>query len=43
MSRPAIRRTHAVAGSIALLTTLTFWTSTVMSELGGYPETIVDV
>lgn len=36
-------RIHAIAGGIALLTIITFWTSTVLSELFGSHETIAMV
>ncbi len=36
-------RIHAIAGGIAFLTILTFWTSTVLSELFGSYETIAFV
>lgn len=36
-------RIHAIAGLIGLMTILTFWTSTVASELLGRPETIAAV
>jgi hypothetical protein len=37
------RRVHPVAGVVALLTMLTFWTSTVAAELFGSTEDIVAV
>ena len=36
-------RIHAIAGLTGLVTILTFWTSTVASELLGAPETIAAV
>ena len=36
-------RIHAIAGLVGLMTILTFWTSTVASELFGTPETIAAV
>jgi len=36
-------RVHAAAASIALLTLLTFWTSTALSELSGDGATILQV
>ena len=36
-------RIHAVSGALALLTILTFWTSTVASELFGSPQQIAAV
>ena len=38
-----LKRVHPIAGLIAFLTILTFWTSTVASELSGSPEMIVAV
>lgn len=43
MIRTARRLVHAVAGGVALLTILTFWTSTVAVELAGSPGSIVAV
>lgn len=43
MNRPAVRRAHATAGGLALLTVLTFWVSTVGVEVAGSPESIVTV
>lgn len=43
MNRPAVRRAHATAGGLALLTVLTFWVSTVSVEVVGSPESIVTV
>lgn len=37
------KRIHAISGAIALLTIITFWTSTVASELFGSPEQIAAV
>ena len=36
-------RIHAIAGLVGLMTILTFWTSTVASELGGRPDAIATV
>ncbi|WP_164658392.1 hypothetical protein [Tropicibacter sp. Alg240-R139] len=38
-----LKAIHPIAGVIAFLTILTFWTSTVYSEVFGAPETIVAV
>lgn len=38
-----LKRLHPIAGTIAFLTILTFWLSTVASELFGSAETIADV
>ena len=38
-----LRRIHPVAGIIAFLTILTFWSSTVVAELFGSVETITFV
>ena len=38
-----LKRIHPIAGIIAFLTILTFWTSTVVSELFGSVETITFV
>ena len=35
-----IRRIHPIAGAIALITILSFWTGTVSAELLGSPDTI---
>lgn len=43
MNRPGVRRAHAAAGSVAFLTILTFWSSTVVVELAGSAEQIVSV
>lgn len=37
------KKIHATAGAIAFLTILTFWTSTVFSELFTNPETISSI
>ncbi|MFC9665222.1 hypothetical protein ACFVJ5_33770 [Nocardia sp. NPDC127606] len=38
-----LSRIHPVAGTIGLLTILTFWTSTVVSELSGSKDAIIAV
>ncbi|WP_349368798.1 hypothetical protein [Salinarimonas sp.] len=43
MSRPVITRIHAFAASLAFLTILAFWTSTVAVELLGGPAQIAAV
>ena len=43
MNRPAVRRVHATAGGVALLTILTFWVSTIGVEVFGSPESVVTV
>jgi len=37
------KRIHAISGAVALLTIVTFWTSTVASELFGSPQQIAAV
>lgn len=43
MNRALVRRAHAVAGGLALLTIMTFWVSTVLTELAGNSEALVTV
>lgn len=43
MTRTSVRRAHAAAGGVALLTILTFWVSTIAVELVGSDRSVVAV
>lgn len=43
MNRQIIKTAHPIAGAVALLTILTFWSATVFSKYLGDPEMIVQV